>query len=154
MPNLRSDLIHAFLFRRRNDILELLQFRRTEEPLRGSWQPIMGHLHAGETAVTAAAREVMEETGLDVHGPQCLGWYALESVHPFFLPNSDSIVLSPSFAVEVAPNFIPRLCEEHDDWRVIAEHEIDQCLMWPGQRSSAREIRSLVISGVIRSLSR
>jgi len=154
MPVIRTDLIHAYLFRMRSGGIEILQFRRTEAPLAGSWQPVMGHLHPGETAVQAAAREILEETGLDIRSTRCRAWYALEEVHPFFLPHADAVILSPSFAVEVVEDFNPRLCAEHDAYRWITETSIDECLMWPGQRLSAKEIRSLIVPGVLRSLER
>ncbi|MFN9993291.1 MAG: NUDIX domain-containing protein [Phycisphaerales bacterium] len=154
MPAIKSDLIHAYLFRIHDGSIEILQFRRTEHPLLGTWQPVMGHLHPGESAMQAAARETLEETGLDIRSTHCRAWYALEQIHPFFLPQADAVILSPSFAVEVTHEFIPRLCPEHDRFRWIPESSIDDCFMWPGQRLSAREIRSLIVPGVLRALDR
>lgn len=44
----------------------LLVVRRGHEPAAGLWSVPGGRLEAGEDAATAAAREVREETGLDV----------------------------------------------------------------------------------------
>ncbi len=44
----------------------LLLVRRANEPSRGLWSLPGGRLEAGESAQEAAAREVREETGLDV----------------------------------------------------------------------------------------
>ncbi len=50
--------------------LEVLMLERADHP--GWWQSVTGSLMPGETPAAAAAREVMEETGLDVQA------YALE----------------------------------------------------------------------------
>jgi 8-oxo-dGTP diphosphatase len=44
----------------------LLMVRRANEPARGLWSLPGGRIEPGETAVAAAAREVLEETGLRV----------------------------------------------------------------------------------------
>ncbi|MFZ4576319.1 MAG: NUDIX domain-containing protein [Phycisphaerales bacterium] len=153
MPTIRTDIIDAYLFRESAGTVEFLQLRRTEQPLAGTWQPVMGHLEASETAVNAAVREIAEETGLDVRGPDCTGFWALESVHPFFLPAADAIVLSPCFAARVTAAWSPTLDREHDRLRWISEAEIDKGFMWPGQRNACREVLTLALTGVLTRLS-
>jgi ADP-ribose pyrophosphatase YjhB (NUDIX family) len=50
----------------RDDAGRLLLVRRANEPSRGLWSVPGGRLEPGESAPAAAAREVREETGLDV----------------------------------------------------------------------------------------
>jgi len=45
---------------------ELLALRRNEEPLKGEWNMPGGFIEAGESGPEATAREVREETGLEV----------------------------------------------------------------------------------------
>lgn len=62
---------------------QVLLLRRADM---GSWQSVTGskdHLH--ETYAQTAAREVAEETGLDVHAPGCVLWdWGLENVYDIY----------------------------------------------------------------------
>ncbi|MBL0927683.1 MAG: NUDIX domain-containing protein [Phycisphaerales bacterium] len=148
-PRLRSDVVDAYVFRRAGEghaPIELLQLRRAKAPLDQTWQPVMGHVEAGETAVAAAARELLEEVGLDVRGPDAMGFWALEQVWPFFLAELDCIVLSPRFVAEAAPRWEPTLNHEHSASRWVRvtgpdDPALNQ-FMWPGQRHAIREIIS------------
>ncbi len=127
--------------------------------MRGTWQPVMGHIEAGETAVAAAKREAAEEVGL-VMGPALdsasstlvsaspaigsappllLGLWQLEQVHPFFLAASDEIVMSPRFIAEVGQMWKPVLNHEHSEWRWVQEAKVNELFVWPGQRLSISE---------------
>lgn len=145
MPTMRSDLIDAYIFRRSHPgRTELLQLRRTGEPMRGTWQPVMGHIEPGETAVACMWREIHEETGLA--RPDTLGAWALEQVHPFFLAETDELILSPRFAIEVAADWQPTLNEEHDDARWVPIAEAPGRFLWPGQHAAIAELRSMLNS--------
>ncbi|MEV4810859.1 NUDIX hydrolase [Micromonospora avicenniae] len=66
----------------RNDVGELLLGKRTDD---GRWSVVSGIVEPGEQPATAVAREVREETGLDVEPIR------LSSVvsHPHTYPNGD-----------------------------------------------------------------
>ena len=51
----------------------LLLARRAVEPAKGEWDVLGGFIDAGETAEHAAAREMLEETGLTVRVTRYLG---------------------------------------------------------------------------------
>jgi dATP pyrophosphohydrolase len=116
-----------------------LQLLRAGDPLRNTWQPVMGHVEAGETAARAALRELEEETGLSRRAPALLGFWALEQVSPFYVAALDAVVLSPRFAVRVAPAWSPVICPEHESFRW-ARGDDAAAFMWPGQRTAVREI--------------
>ncbi|MDX2132031.1 MAG: NUDIX domain-containing protein [Planctomycetota bacterium] len=153
-PRLRTDLVDVYVFRRPDGRApEFLQLRRARPPMHGTWQPVMGHVEPGESAPHAALRELQEETGLSRTSPALRGFWALESVHPFYLAGRDEIVLSPRFAVEVDPAWKPDLTRDpahphepaHDDARWTASAD---AFIWPGQRACIAEIYALILPEV------
>lgn len=155
---LRSDIVDVYLFRRSRSGAEFLQMLRSQEPMKGTWHPIMGHMDEGEVATATALRELKEETGLDsgVRGGRSgegvlLGMWALEQVHPFFIARLNCIVLSPRFAVEVAPGWEPTLNEEHEAARWVLVDGVtgagSEAFVWPGQRASVREVMEHIVRG-------
>lgn len=140
--NIRADIIDVYVFRRQPRV-EFLQLLRAGEPLAQTWQPVMGYIEAGETAVRCAERELYEELALARTG--MLGFWALQEVHPYFLP-PDSIMLSPRFATEVLPAWTPALNEEHTAYRWVPADGVDKAFLWPGQRSACREVLEVIIA--------
>lgn len=148
----RTDVVDVFVARVHHDAIEFLQLRRVEEPLRGTWQPIMGHTHdtstpsqpAGETSLDAAIRELKEEVGLAA--ADALAMWALEQVHPYYIARSDCVMLSPRFAVLVPHDWTPVLNEEHDAFRWVRESDVAAEFVWPGQRACCVEICDLINS--------
>lgn len=146
-PVIRSDIVDVYIFRRGLSApIEFLQLLRAAEPLKDTWQPLMGHIEAGETAVQTAMREMREEVGLAPGAPALRGLWALEQVHPYFVARIDCIVLSPRFAAEAAPGWEPVLNHEHSAHRWIDSATRDLAFMWPGQRLAVEEIlRELIL---------
>ncbi len=149
MPRIRADIVDVYVFRRRPEEaeagVEFLQMYREDGGLAKTWQPVIGHIEEGETAVAAAVREMEEETGLK--RGEALGMWALEQVHPFYIARTDEVVMSPRFAVEVAADWEPRLNEEHSAHRWVAGHQAERFFMWPGQRGAVREVLEVVVKG-------
>jgi dATP pyrophosphohydrolase len=129
-----------------------LQLLRSGAPLENTWHPVMGHVHAGETSVQCARREMHEELGLAPDDPAIRGLWALEQVHPFYIAAIDTVVMSPRFACEVRPDWTPRLNDEHTAHRWVHERDIDSMFMWPGQKACCREILREIVADA--SLSR
>jgi dATP pyrophosphohydrolase len=143
-PRVRTDVVDVYVFRAGERGVEFLQLLRASDPLGQTWQPIMGHVEPGESAVQTALRELREEVGLEVASPQCLGLWALEQVHPFYIAAIDSIVMSPRFACEVGAGWTPRLNEEHTAWRWVSDA---RAFMWPGQKRCVEEILEEIVRG-------
>lgn len=151
-PRVRTDIVDVYIFRRPVDHAgpaEFLQLFRASEPLARTWHPIMGHVEPGETAVETAVRELREEVGLQLEGPEFQGLWALEQVHPFYIAEIDSIVMSPRFVARVGPQWEPRLNDEHTAHRWVTE---PQSFMWPGQKRAIAEILREIVDA--RSLAR
>lgn len=143
-PELRTDIVDVYVFRRpagRSRDAQFLQLRRAaaEKSLAGTWQPVMGHMQAGETAARTALRELEEETGFGP-GAGLGGFWQLESPNTYFLHSHEAIVMSPCFAAEVAGDAEPRLDASHDAHRWVGRAEADRFFLWPGQRQAIREI--------------
>ena len=127
--------------------IDLLQLQRTKAPLLGTWQPVMGHIEHGETAVQAAIREMQEEVGLTTSHPMFDGLWALEQVHPFYISQIDSFVLSPRFVVLVMRTWEPTLNSEHGAARWVNRRGAEAHFMWPGQYASIAELAALLDPG-------
>lgn len=151
-PDVRTDLVDVYLFRRPaggpTPLIELLQLRRAREPLAGHWMPVMGHAERGEPATDTARREAHEETGLDIDD-ETLGFWCLEQVNPYYLPELDAVFMTPRFVAEVRPGWEPVLNEEHSGVRWLRcsvapiEEERRGLLarwLWPGQREAVGEL--------------
>jgi dATP pyrophosphohydrolase len=137
-PAIRTDIIELYVFRRppgfgATTALELLQLQRAADAaLPGTWQPVMGHIDAGETAPQAALREAGEEVGLE--RPAIQGFWQLEEPSCFYLHAAEAIMLSPCLAMQVAPDWQPTLNHEHRAHRWVPRGRVDRAFLWPGQR--------------------
>lgn len=141
---IRSDIVDVYIFRvaREGDSksAEFLQLLRAGAPLEATWQPVMGHVEKGESAVACARRELEEEVGLRAGNPAWLGFWALEQVHPFYLARIDSIVMSPRLAARVDFGWTPTLNSEHSAHRWVLAADVGALFMWPGQKRACAEV--------------
>ena len=145
-PSIRTNIVEVYVFYRHTkdgggDELSFLQLRRSRPPMAESWQPVMGHIEAGETVVEAGLREVMEETKLSPISDEvgrCV--WQLEAVNTFFLAALDVILMCPGLAVEVSTDSTVIIDNAHDDFRWITQDQTDAQFLWPGQRAAARQI--------------
>jgi 8-oxo-dGTP pyrophosphatase MutT (NUDIX family) len=160
MPIIRCDIVDVYIFRRDGQAghsghheqpIELLQLYRSSagdehgEPCDvltniPPWQPVMGHVRDGESAVACALRELSEEVCLLERQAEWLGFWSLEQVHPYFVPQWDAIVMSPRFAAEVTREWRPVLSAEHTLFRWVHAHQARRYFTWPGQLAAVREI--------------
>jgi 8-oxo-dGTP diphosphatase len=112
----------------------LLMVRRGKEPAKGLWSLPGGRLEHGESLAEAAAREVLEETGLEVRVSDLLGVYeALGDAHYVVLDYSAEPVGAgePTAGADAAEarwvalgeistlDCTPRLTETLSAWKVL-----------------------------------
>lgn len=128
-------------------VVYFLQLLRSGPPLENTWHPVMGHVHAGESSVACAVRELDEELGLRPHDAAMVGFWALEQVHPFYIAAIDTIVMSPRFACEVrwGGGWTPRLNDEHTQHRWVRHTDVERQFMWPGQKACCGEIMTEIV---------
>lgn len=139
-PVVRTDIVDVYVFRgQAGHSATFLQLRRAvTAALPGTWQPVMGHIEPGETAAQCAMRELLEETGYA--RDRITGFWQLEEPNIYFLQASNSMMLSPCFAVRVDDGHEPILNPEHDALRWIARDHVDRAFLWPGQRRAVDQI--------------
>ncbi len=143
MIPLRCRQVEVHLFRRRGARREFLLLRRApERSLAGVWQPVTGGIERGETAWQAAAREVLEETGL---AP--VRWWALEHLTIFYSPAKDAVLAVPLFAAEVAWTDPVHLSREHDRYAFVSPATAARRVLWGTQRTAQRAVRDEVFAG-------
>ncbi|HEX9708613.1 MAG TPA: NUDIX domain-containing protein, partial [Candidatus Thermoplasmatota archaeon] len=102
-PSIRTDIVDVYVFRLPKRAVpataapraarpEFLQVHRATGALSGTWQPVMGHVRDGETAVEAALRELGEEAGYAL-GRGLRALWQLESPNTYFLASHDCMML-------------------------------------------------------------
>lgn len=92
----------------------------------GSWEGVHGAIDPGETPVEAARREAVEEGGL-----RDGTWYNLSHVSQFYRHHRDEITLIPAFAVQVAPDAVITLSDEHDAFEWLPLDAARARATWP-----------------------
>lgn len=103
----------AFILNARN---ELLVCRRAKEPMKGTLDLAGGFIDQFETGEQGVAREVLEETGLEV----------TEAVYQFSLPNT---YLYSGFLVHTLDQFF--VCKVKDDTRLGAMDDVAEAFWMP-----------------------
>jgi dATP pyrophosphohydrolase len=150
MPSVMTAQIEVHLFRRRRGRAEFLLLRRSpDRTLGGVWQPITGGIEKGETAWRAAAREVLEETGL-----RPIRWWALEYLASYYDPARDAVRMVPVFAAEVAWTDTVMLSHEHDRYAFAAPAAAARRVLWGTQRRAMAAVRDEVLAGGAGSAAR
>lgn len=150
---MRTDIVELYIARMStsgHEQFEFLQLRRVETPMAHTWQPIMGHVERGETAIQAVLREAYEETGIDLQSSSVHA-YQLEQSTPYFLGQRNEIVLPARFLALLLEPMQVTLNQEHDALRWItdsaADHrERDAAWFWPSQRIAIAEASELLRS--------
>lgn len=131
-----------FKFEQDRPMYLLLHRSRDETIYPGIWQFVSGSMEGQETAVTAARRELHEETGMKPGA-----FWVVPYVNVFYDADWDSMNLSPLFAAQVEAAQRPKLSAEHDDFRWCRFEEAVKLLVWPGQREGMRIVHEVIVRG-------
>jgi 8-oxo-dGTP pyrophosphatase MutT (NUDIX family) len=107
----------------------------------GAWETVHGHIEEGERPEHAAIREVREECGLEVSR-----LYSI-TVHPFYLHAHQTVQLAIVFAAFVAESSEVVTGPEHRAHEWLAVEDAIARFVWPRERTSMREIISLLGGG-------
>lgn len=129
---IRNDMVTVFVVRpdESGSSHEFLQLRRAaSDYMGGTWQIIRGGSDPGEHMVTAALREMREETGL---APQEL--YRLGTVECFYIDYDDTLWHAVGFCAVVSREQQIILNDEHDAFRWVPRIEMPSRVMWASER--------------------
>lgn len=112
---------------------EYLVLRRI--PSRGGfWQGVTGGVERNEDLVEAAARELIEETGLVTSDLQNINHsysFPVEDRFRYLYPSDTESITEHVFAARVTDAQEPELSEEHDQYRWCKFDEALSLLRWP-----------------------
>ena len=113
----------------------------------GSWEVVHGKIESGESPVTAALRELAEETGLTPER-----FYNLSRTESFYLHRTDQLAMIPVFAAVVSTDAQPKVSDEHDLFRWLPIAAAEGTLAWPRERRAVADLPTLLAGGTAGNL--
>ncbi len=129
---IKSNLVEAHIFRKRNNKIEFLVMKRAETELYANiWQMVTGLIEKDEKAYQTAIREIIEETTL---APK--SFWIVPKVNSFYSAKDDSINMVPVFLAEVGLEYKVILSPEHSEYLWCGKEKVKKLFAWPGQRES------------------
>ena len=125
----------AAIFVYRGD--ELLVLRRVSD---GIWNVIAGQIEDGESFGDGAARELMEEAGLDaplIDLSLSQGYEVEPAFRHLYAPGEYTVAIA-SYATQAPDGWEPTLNHEHDAYRWCSVADAVELLHWPEAKEGAR----------------
>jgi type II secretory ATPase GspE/PulE/Tfp pilus assembly ATPase PilB-like protein/8-oxo-dGTP pyrophosphatase MutT (NUDIX family) len=142
MAQIQVGTVDVFVIRPLESGWKVLALQRgTNTRCPSAWEPVHGHVEAGEEPEDAAVREVREEAGLDVER-----LYNVR-VQPFYLHKLHTVQLAIVFAAFVAEPAEVTIGVEHQRAEWLSVDEALTRFAFPAERASLREIVELLSTG-------
>lgn len=147
MPDIVSDIVDVYVFRRLNARVQfLLLQRRANVPLGNTWQSFHTQIQGYESTIDAGRRAVRELAGLTVSEV-----YSADYINEFFDDTRDVVVLAPVLAVNVSPQAPVTLGPELKECAWWDTNQAIARLPFAGQRWAVRHINELMSAGLAES---
>ena len=141
MPKIVVRVIDAYVFRRTKNGIKFLLLKRAKTKIyEHLWQGVAGKIEKNESAIEAATRELMEETGFT----PCKMFVA-DHVSKFYEANGDRINLVPVFGIEVQDSNVV-ISEEHCDFKWVEFDLAFKTLVWKGQKEGISSVYDMLKS--------
>lgn len=143
MPQIVSDIVDAYVFRRVNARVQFLLLHRRPEIIMGrTWQAFHTRVDDGETAITAAQRAVHEFAGLAINGV-----YSADYINQFYDEARDAVVFAPVLALTVSARNQVTISPDFSDYGWVNCDEAVTLLPFSGQRWAVRHIDEIMSIG-------
>lgn len=147
MPEIVSDIVDVYVFRRLNARVQfLLLQRKSSVPLGNTWQSFHTQIQVTESTIAAARRAVHELAGLNVSEV-----YSADYINEFYDDTRDVVVLAPVLAVNVNPQAPVTLGGELKECAWWDANQAVARLPFAGQRWAVRHINELMGAGLAES---
>ncbi len=147
MPEMVSDIVDVYVFRRLNARVQfLLLQRRANVPLGNTWQSFHTQIQGHESTIAAGRRAVWELSGLTVSEV-----YSADYINEFYDDTRDVVVLAPVLAVNVSPQAPVTLGPELKECAWWDTNQAVARLPFAGQRWAVRHIDELMSAGLAES---
>jgi len=143
MSRIVSDIVDTYLFRKINARTQFLVVRRRSETEADDiWQSIHTKVLAGETALQAARRNVEHTTGIVP-----VRFFTADYIGQFYDAGSDTIVLAPTLAAQVAAKSKICVSTDFSDYAWCDLEETTARLRWSAHRWAVRHIYDVIAMG-------
>ena len=147
MPEIVSDIVDVYVFRRLNARVQFLLLQRKRSvPLGNTWQSFHTQIRGHESTIEAARRAVHELAGLTVSEV-----YSADYINEFYDDTRDVVVLAPVLAVQVSPQAPITLGPELRECAWWDATQSAARLPFAGQRWAVRHINELMGAGLAES---
>jgi dATP pyrophosphohydrolase len=147
MPQVLSDIVDVYVFRRLNARVQfLLLQRRSDVALPHTWQAFHSQVRVGDTSLQTITETVKSLAGLNISAV-----YSADYINQFYDEGRDAIVLAPVFAVNVSPQSPIDLGDDYRDAAWFGRDEATARLPFSGQRWAVRHIDEIMSLGEAES---
>jgi 8-oxo-dGTP pyrophosphatase MutT (NUDIX family) len=143
MPEIVSDSVDAYIFRRAGQRVQFLLLQREAHRAFGStWQSMHAQIQSKETTLAAARRSVKEAIGVDP-----LMAYSVDYISQIYDHERDVLVFAPAIAFALAPGGEYTLGDGFKAMAWFDSEDAASRLLWRGQREALLQFTRLVRDG-------
>ena len=143
MTDVHVGVVDVYVVRAARNPWQVLALQRAAAGTRcpSSWETVAGSIEPGELPAEAAARELLEETGLSADRLYNV------TVQPFYLHRTDTVQMAVVFCAFVREPAVVALGPEHQASEWLTVEEARRRFAWPREREALDHIVRLFGGG-------